>query len=77
MTDETKVADAPAEATATSVEDAALAKAIENGYRAPSPPSREERIGALINSYAAGLDHNSPRTESEFAEMKALLLGDA
>ena len=54
----------------------ASAAANVAGSQAPAPaaePSAAERAKALVDGYSHALATNSPRTETELAEMKALL----
>lgn len=52
-----------------------MAKAIEGGYVEPTPPSRDERVSALIADVEHAMAHNAPMTPAILTEMKALLQG--
>lgn len=59
--------------TETTAEMTPAERAIANGYVEPEPPSREERVTALIDHMEHARKHNSPVDPAMIAEMKALL----
>ncbi|MDI1265606.1 MAG: hypothetical protein PS018_20355 [bacterium] len=76
MTNEIEKEAAAAQGLADPVaaEDAALAKAIDGGYREPPPPSREQRAATLIADVEHAMQNNGPMTAAMLAEMRSLLL---
>ena len=50
-----------------------LDKAVANGFVEPDPPTREERIKAVITAVDHAMTHNAPISIHTANEMKALL----
>jgi hypothetical protein len=50
-----------------------LDKAVANGFVEPDPPTREERIKAVITAVDHAMTHNAPMSIHTAAEIKALL----
>lgn len=74
MTDETKPpADLKGHEKAAARKDAGHQTALEKAAEAEADAAHEARAERLIEGYAHALHHNSPRTDAELAEIKALL----
>lgn len=73
MTDEVTTAAGNTGLAAAPVTDPNLAKAIEHGYVPDPPPSREERVAALVSGVEHAMANNAPMTQDMLAELKALL----
>ena len=52
-------------------------RAKAGGYVEPDPPTREDRVAAVIASLEHANKHNSPVTRADIDEVEALLLPDA
>lgn len=66
------MSDAKTEFTAEDIEDPAE-RAKANGYVEPEPPSREERVKAVVAHLESATHHNAPIGQTMMSEIKELL----
>lgn len=50
-----------------------MQRAKDGGYVEPEPPSREERISAVVTEMSHAMAHNAPMSPATLAEVKDLL----